>query len=308
MTDLTEDLAARIESLAIDLAQLAGAEITTALGRDVAVRYKGVGADHMVTDPVSEVDAQVEDFIRDRVGRGFPDHGIVGEEIDTPPDPDKDIVWAIDPIDGTANFVNGFPLFAASIGVSHQGRPIAGAVWCSTSHRLRPGVYHARIGGELRFEYEPAAARAVSANRRYLVGEPDLTPGEFPWDMRKTGSAAIECAFVAAGLLRGARLEGPNIWDVAGGLALVRATNAVIKIKGETDWSDFDHFAAGDSLRNWKGSLVLGEATTVDTMIAALDSGRSASPRTKRRSSRENERPPASRRRGSDRISRSAKE
>ena len=46
-----------------------------------------------------------------------------------------------------ANFVNGFPLFAASIGVLHQGRPLVGAVWCSTSHALRAGVYHARAGG-----------------------------------------------------------------------------------------------------------------------------------------------------------------
>jgi myo-inositol-1(or 4)-monophosphatase len=66
-------------------------------------------------------------------------------------------VWAIDPIDGTTNFVNGFPLFAASIGMLHRGCPVVGAIWCSTSYALRAGVYHARAGGALRFEGEPLA-------------------------------------------------------------------------------------------------------------------------------------------------------
>jgi len=265
----TEDFAPRIELLAVELAQLAGAEITNALGRDIAVRYKGVGSDRMVTDPVSEVDARIEDLIRERVGDAFPEHGIVGEEVDALPDPGKDIVWAVDPIDGTATFVNGFPLFAASIGVLHQGRPVVGAVWCSTSHKLTPGVYHARVGGELKFDHEPASARAVSANRRHLVGEPHPTPGDHPWDMRKTGSAAIECAFVAAGLLRVARLETPNIWDVAGGLALLAVTRAAVKVSTPAGWSDFDRFAATGSIRNWRESLIVGEATTVDALSAA---------------------------------------
>ena len=59
----------------------------------------------------------------------FPDHGIIGEEVSESADPDCEYVWVVDPIDGTSNFVNGFPLFASSIGVLHQGRPIIGAVW-----------------------------------------------------------------------------------------------------------------------------------------------------------------------------------
>ena len=83
------------------------------------------------------------------------------------------LTWVVDPIDGTANFVNGFPLFAASIGVLHEGRPVAGALWCSTSHAL-PGRRLPRAGRPVR---SASRARrfgraATPAVRRHLVGEP----------------------------------------------------------------------------------------------------------------------------------------
>ncbi|MGD9739225.1 MAG: inositol monophosphatase, partial [Bauldia sp.] len=184
------DLVHRIEEVAVELAQLAGAEITGALRREIAVRYKGE-ENGAVRDPVSDVDQNVESLIRARLAREFPDHGIIGEELDEPPDPARDIVWAVDPIDGTSNFVNGFPMFAGSIGVLHRGWPIVGAVWCSTGHLLRPGVYHARVGGQLRFDHEAAVPRSVPASRRHLAGEPVRTDGTFPWDVRQTGSAAV---------------------------------------------------------------------------------------------------------------------
>ena len=89
-------------------------------------------------DPVSEVDGQVEVLIRARLADGFPEHDILGEEMDERPGRDHDFVWAVDPIDGTTNFVNGFPLFAASIGVLYRGRPVVGAVWCRPATSSAP--------------------------------------------------------------------------------------------------------------------------------------------------------------------------
>jgi len=268
-----------IEHVAVELARLAGAEITNALGREIAVRYKGSAKGTLFSDPVSDVDQRVEELIRARLAVAFPDHGIIGEEIDEPPDPSREVVWAVDPIDGTANFVNGFPLFAGSIGVLERGVPIAGAIWTSTSHVLRAGVYHAREGGPLRFDFEPAAARSVPANRRHLAGEPDRTPGDFPWDMRQTGSAALECAFVAAGLLRVSRFARPNIWDVAAGFALVRSAGGTIRINEGAGWRDMAAFESpvedGVSLglRRWRGALLVGEPEAVDTLAAVRPNG-----------------------------------
>src|SRR5688572_12207590 len=95
------------------------------------IKYKGLEADPThFKDPVSEVDGRVEALIRERLAKRFPDHDIVGEEIDHRPGLGHDFIWAVDPIDGTANFINGFPLFASSVGVLFQGQPIVGALWC----------------------------------------------------------------------------------------------------------------------------------------------------------------------------------
>ncbi|HEX6143593.1 MAG TPA: inositol monophosphatase family protein, partial [Geminicoccaceae bacterium] len=174
-----------------------------------------------------------------------------------------DFVWVVDPIDGTTNFVDGLPLFAASIGVLFRGRPVVGALWCSTSHAIRAGVYHARAGGRLRFEDEPIEFKGGSGLRRHLAGMPSVEH-DLPWDVRKTGSAAIECAFVAAGLLRVARFDAPNVWDVAGGIALVRATGGEVLTRGPGGWERFDRFelmqaAGGSGLRPWRQPLIIGE-------------------------------------------------
>ncbi|MCA9848817.1 MAG: inositol-1-monophosphatase, partial [Dehalococcoidia bacterium] len=125
MTELLE----RIEALAAALAAEAGAFATEQLEREVLVEYKADATGKENTnDPVSEVDRAVEQLLRDRVAAEFPDHVVVGEEDATQPAPDTEFVWVLDPVDGTANFVNGFPLFAVSIGVLQHGRPVVGAV------------------------------------------------------------------------------------------------------------------------------------------------------------------------------------
>lgn len=262
---------AEIERTAVELASLAGARITTALGRTLTVRYKSGAEDaEEYRDPVSEIDQEVEALIRARVAERFTGHDILGEESEERPGRDHDVVWTVDPIDGTTNFVNGFPLFAASIGVLHRGRAVAGAVWCSTSHALRAGVYHAREGATLRFESEEMTPNLNPAVRRRLAGlGSGLDRGDLPWDARKSGSAAIECAFVAAGLLHVARFDRPNVWDVAGGVALVRAAGGAVRVRGEAGWETLASFEPADKagadpdLRHWNKPMILGEPEAV---------------------------------------------
>ncbi|HEY2757295.1 MAG TPA: inositol monophosphatase family protein, partial [Pseudolabrys sp.] len=156
-----------VEQLAVELAGIAGNEIGAALGGMLAVRYKTAATDDALwRDPVSEVDRRVETLIRKRLAEQFPDHDIIGEESTERPGRDHDFIWAVDPIDGTTNFVNGFPMFAASIGVLHKGRPVVGALWCSVSHALRAGVYHASAGGKLRFDGADVTPKVNPAVRR----------------------------------------------------------------------------------------------------------------------------------------------
>ncbi len=264
---MTAEELERIELLAVELATLAGAEIVAAMSRALTVRYKGKAG--LFRDPVSEVDSGVEALIRARLAVEYPTHDILGEEVLDRPGHDHNVVWAIDPVDGTSNFVNGFPMFCASIGVLLRGRPVVGAIWCSTSHLLRPGVYHAGLGGPLRFDGQPVIRPMNPSLRRRLAGEPGRSVPDAPWDMRKTGSAAIECAFAAVGLLQFARFASPNIWDVAGGLALARAAGRIIRVREDRRWREFESFGSGtdteaiEIMRDWRLPLIVGEPAAV---------------------------------------------
>lgn len=233
-----------IESLAVELARLGGREIVSALTREVTVEYKDA---HPRTgeprDPVSEIDRAIELQIRRRIGECFPDHAIIGEEIDDGAT-EHPYVWVVDPVDGTTNFVNGYPMFACSIGVLHAGRPVVGAIWCSTGHALGPGVYHAREGGALRFEEQPLRlGRPATGVRRRLSAAPGgWRERAADWDHRATGSAALEMAFVAAGIFRAAHFWGPALWDVAGGIPLARAAGLEAWTRRGGMWVPLDRF------------------------------------------------------------------
>lgn len=284
-SEIPESQLRQLEQTAVELVRLAGAEIQNALCRPFAVNYKNEPGDDDddYRNPVSEVDRATEQLVRARLAQTFPQHDIIGEELDERPGRGADFVWAVDPIDGTANFVNGFPLFAASVGLLCRGYPVIGATWCSTSHALQPGVYHAHYGGGLCFEGRAIAPRLDRRLRRHLAAEPCMRPddrpsvgNDFPWDSRHTGSSAIECAFTAAGLLRLAHLRGPKLWDCAGGIALIQAAGGDVRILAEGAWERFECFEApvaeGSALadlRYWRGSMILGDAEAVQLFAAS---------------------------------------
>jgi myo-inositol-1(or 4)-monophosphatase len=269
MSALGKEQLVELETVAVELARLAAAEIQTALGRELAIKYKGAedrqGASRY-RDPASEADERIERLIRVRLAELFPGHGVVGEEMATLAGDADAPVWVIDPIDGTANFVNGLPLFAASIGVMHGGVPVAGAIWCATSHALRSGVYHARKGGRLRFEEQPIELRRSADLRRWLAGEPEATSGaDHDWEVRKLGSAAIECAFTAAGLLRVARFAHPFLWDVAAGIVLVEAAGGIVRERTDGGWQSLAP-VPNDAIGTWRRPLLVGEEAAVKAL------------------------------------------
>ncbi|MEE8336689.1 MAG: inositol monophosphatase, partial [Dehalococcoidia bacterium] len=223
----------------------------------------------------------IEALLRERLAERFPDHAIVGEEVDAQPGPDHEFLWVVDPVDGTTNFVNGFPLFACSIGVLHRGRPVVGAVWTSTSHELRSGVYHARHGGELRFdEQEVTPGPPASGVSRRLAAAPGGAAGrQRGWDNRVTGCASIECVFVAAGIFNSASFWGPGLWDVAAGVVLLRAAGREVWTRVGREWRPFERFEPPSqvppdkdgkerepTLRDWRRPLLVGEREVLEVL------------------------------------------
>ena len=275
-----------IEALAIEQAREAGELARAALQRQVTVEYKpdARGKDS-TNDPVSEVDRAVEALVRQRVAERFPSHAVIGEEVDTHPDAAAEVVWVIDPIDGTANFINGFPLFAVSIGVLHHGLPIAAAIWCAATHLLGPGVYHAHAGAPLHLDGVEVPRERATVVRRALAAAPGGAPGGTrEWEHRVTGSIAIEAALVAAGVFTSATFWSPRIWDIAAGALLVQAAGREVWVRSGRGWQPFERFTPSErlprqharadapaepprvpGLRDWRQAVLIGtaEATTL---------------------------------------------
>jgi myo-inositol-1(or 4)-monophosphatase len=257
-----------IESVALRLACLAGEQSMRAPApHRLTVEFKSAGGDGRGNfNPVSNVDREIERALRREIAASFPQHAVIGEELDEPVHENAPFTWVLDPVDGTTNYLNGFPLFGCSIGVLQAGVPVAGAIWCASTHALRPGVYHAHRGGSLCFEGEPLERKPAAAWRG-LAGYPGSAVGRSAhFDRRVLGSAAVECAFVAAGLLRLTHLSRPSIWDIAAGAVLAEASGCSVFTKEADAWSPLTRFAG--ALREWRQPFIMGDPPAVKRAVA----------------------------------------
>jgi myo-inositol-1(or 4)-monophosphatase len=262
---------AALEATAADLAESAGEQICAACEGELGVDFKPPAEGSAPnSNPVSRMDKHVESLIRRRLADAYPEHTIIGEEF--PPTPSSSpFTWVVDPIDGTTNFINGLPLFACSIGVLFRGRPIAGAIWCASTHTFRPGTYHASAGGPLQFDGRPLSRRAAGSWRG-LAAEPGRAPTYAAgWDTRVLGCATVEFAYVAVGLLRIAYIPRPRIWDVAAGLALLHAAHCQAMVQRAAGWDTMLYFPAAvsgtDDLVHWSEPLLIGEPSELARAI-----------------------------------------
>lgn len=240
----------------------------------LAVSYK---SEHM-RNPVTDADKAAESFLRSSISIDFPGHGILGEEGTGSGVEGSEFTWVLDPVDGTTNFVNSFPFFAVSIGVLHRMVPVAAAVFASHTHIGTAGVFHAQRGGGAFLDDLPLrladgakpvpgrlAAVPGSYSRRFKV-EKELM--KCHGEPRVVGCVALEMSLTAAGVFQFAVFGGPRVWDVAGGLLIVREAGGVILVGNASTgvWEDFESFAptqAGqmdrtEGLRKWARPVLAG--------------------------------------------------
>ena len=193
------------------------------------------------TDLVTEIDRKVEAYLTGRIRERFPDHGIFGEESGETAGAGE-YRWVIDPIDGTVNFIHGFPYYSISIALQKQGKTVAGVVY---SPRLNE-LYAAAAGHGAALNGQPLRVSGCAALADSLLAtgfacvragiRPDnleLLPGIVRQiqGIRRNGSAALDLYDVAAGALilqeaggRVTDLAGRNRWPEAG----ICATNGLI--------------------------------------------------------------------------------
>ncbi|RKN71229.1 inositol monophosphatase family protein [Paenibacillus ginsengarvi] len=224
-------------AVAINTAAKAGEWIKLKLGAHASLALKS-----SAQDLVTEVDKGSETMIRNLIKTHFPHHSILGEEGVAPGAEasakalremqDEEYLWIVDPIDGTTNFVHGFPFFSVSIALAHRGEVIVGVVYDPNRDELfvaekGKGAYvkgkkmsvskEDKLASSLVATGFPADGRfALPTN---LKGIEAVAPKVR--NIRTAGSAALHMAYVAAGRLSGFWEIGLNSWDLAAGALLV---------------------------------------------------------------------------------------
>ena len=206
---------------------------------DIILRYHTRVADLEVTrkgrgDFVTEVDRAAERAVVATVREFYPDHGFLGEEGGTRPGKDKDdMVWIVDPLDGTANYLREIPHYAVSIGVRQNGRLEHAVIYDPRRNELFTATrgWGAQLDRRRirvsRHDTLAEAMLAVSVPQSLDIrnGPPLTQRGVI---RRRTGSAALDLAYVAAGRFDAFWGVGLSEWDMAAGVLLVREAGGLM--------------------------------------------------------------------------------
>jgi myo-inositol-1(or 4)-monophosphatase len=220
---------------------------------------------------VSAADHKAEDIIFKELGKARPGYGFLMEERGAVAGVDKTHRWIVDPLDGTTNFLHGIPLFSISIGLEREGVPVAGVVYNPVSDEM----FTAEKGKgaflndrrRLRVAARKSIADAVVATGIPHRGRPghDRFHREIAAVMaevtgiRRTGSAALDLAWTAAGRFDGYWERNLKPWDLAAGLVILREAGGIA-----TDLN------GGDRMLE-TGNVLAGNAAIVKGLAGVLE-------------------------------------
>lgn len=229
-------------NIAVRAARAAGNIIQRKMDRvhDLPVNSKGQN------DFVTEVDQQAEAVIIQTIRDSYPDHAFLAEESGR--SGDGDYVWIIDPLDGTTNFLHGFPQYAVSIALQHKGKlqqavvfdPFKNELFTASQgcgaylndHRMRVSSRRKLEGALLGtgFPFKEQARLQM-----YLDTFSDLFP--MTSGIRRAGAAALDLAYVACGRLDGFWEFGLHPWDIAAGVLLIQESGGIVTdMQGGADY------------------------------------------------------------------------
>lgn len=240
-------------NIAIRAARAAGDIIVRQMDlvRDIAVHVKGKN------DFVTEIDKNAEITIIQTIKKFYPDHAFIGEE--TGETGSNEHQWIIDPLDGTTNYLHGFPQFAVSIALRHKNQLQAGVIYdplrqemftASRGHgaqlnnkRIRVSQRQALDGALLGTGYpcrqEELLDKYIDSFRIFCP----LTAG-----IRRAGAASLDLAYLACGRLDGFWEYGLHIWDIAAGVLLIRESGGLVSgTDGKDDYMDTGNIVAANS-------------------------------------------------------------
>jgi len=235
-------------NIAIEAARAAGNTIVRAMNRLDKIKI----TEKRPNDFVTEVDQRVEKDIISIIRKAYPSHAILSEECGELEG--DDYQWIIDPIDGTRNFIHGFPHFAVSIAVLHKGKIEHGLIYDPVRQELFTAtrgkgaqLNDHRIRVSTRKHLDECLLGTGFAYRH--TDKIDSLPGQvlqaiLPYcaDIRRAGAATLDLAYVASGRLDGFWELGLHKWDIAAGILLIKEAGGIVS----DPYGGEDYFKTGN--------------------------------------------------------------
>jgi myo-inositol-1(or 4)-monophosphatase len=176
------------------------------------------------SDFVSNADTKAEKIIIEELKKARPNYSIISEEDGTETNKDTQNVWIIDPIDGTTNFLHGIPHFAISIALKSKNEIVCGVIYDPIKDEMfyadkNNGAYfnNHRIKVSKRKNFDDCIF-AMGGNDEEALKDKAITNRS----IRKSGSAALDMAYVAAGRYDGYFQKNLKLWDIAAGIIIVK--------------------------------------------------------------------------------------
>ena len=198
------------------------------------------------SDFVTNSDLKVEKIIIEELKKARPNYSIISEENGIEKNKDKENTWIIDPIDGTINFLHGIPHFAISIALRSKNEIVSGLIFDPIKNEM---FYAEKEGGAFFNNKRMKVSKKDNLNNCLFVtggkikDEPDL-----PY--RKSGCAALDMAYVAAGRYDGYFQNDLNLWDIAAGVVLVKEAGGILNEIDLTNYKNMKIIASSADINS----------------------------------------------------------
>ena len=176
------------------------------------------------SDFVTNSDLKVEKIIIEELKKARPYYSIISEEDGSEVNKDKNNTWIIDPIDGTTNFLHGVPHFAISIALKSENEIVSGLIY----DPIKNEMFYAEKENGAFFNNQRIRVSKKKELSSCLFATGGTPKNEVALPIRKSGSAALDMAYVAAGRYDGYFQNDLNLWDIAAGIIILKEAGGMI--------------------------------------------------------------------------------
>jgi myo-inositol-1(or 4)-monophosphatase len=176
------------------------------------------------SDFVSNADLKAEKIIIEELKKARPNYSIISEEDGSESNKDKKNIWIIDPIDGTTNFLHGIPHFAISIALKSENEIVSGLIY----DPIKDEMFYGEKNNGAFFNNQRIRVSKKKDINACLFATGGGYKNEIDLPIRRSGSAALDMAYVAAGRYDGYFQNNLNLWDIAAGIIILKESGGTI--------------------------------------------------------------------------------